>query len=69
MIDNNWCRNGDCPCPIREYVNQQVYNFTIEEIASELTESKTRIKTCLANLLELDAVCQDGELWYPDNPF
>ena len=67
--EHKWCRNGKCPCPVREYVKQQKQPFSLEDIVGELVEDKRRILACLINQMEHDVVCRDKKLWVPDNPY
>jgi hypothetical protein len=67
--EQKWCRSGKCPCPVWEYVRRQTQCFSFEEIMGEVGENEAVIRNCLANLLEQDGVCRDGNLWCPDNPY
>ena len=67
--EHSWCRDGNCPCPVRDYLRRQMQCFSFEEIAEQIGENPIKIEICLMNQLAWDAVCRDGELWCPDNPY
>lgn len=65
-----WCSTGDCPCPVKAFVERQLSYFSIEAAAEELRESKRKVLSCLKNLEDWNIVCQDKKrnLWSPDDP-
>lgn len=67
--EHRWCRNGECPCPVREYVKRQTQCFSFEDIVGETMEDEEKTITCLINQMEYDVVCRDNGLWCPDNPY
>lgn len=66
-LKRDWCSEGNCPCPVSIFMKQAHCGVNITELAQEVRESEARVLNCLKNLMISDKVCQDGNLWCPDN--
>ncbi len=61
-------RIGKYFCQVYEYIGRQTQCFSTEEIARDTSKSEQLLLNCLSNLLALDVVCKNGQLWCPDYP-
>lgn len=66
-IKRDWCSEGNCPCPVRLFMKQSNRCVRASDLAKEIRENEAKTLNCLSNLVIRDMVCQDGNLWCPDN--
>lgn len=63
----DWCSEGNCPCPVRFFMKQANRCLKFSDLVQEVPENEVKILNCLNQMIIRDQVCQNGNLWCPDN--
>lgn len=67
QIRRDWCSEGNCPCPVKIFMQRENRCMKVKNLVMEIRENEAKILNCLNNMNIRDMVCQDGNLWCPDN--